>query len=268
MGGNGGQARCTSDAKPKPGKTGWHMKKMVKALLHSLGYDIRRIPRAITGIPDAEFYKPLFSPWLGYAEFKALRELAGPDTLVSPDRCYVLYTLTKQALGLGGDIWECGVYRGGTAALLAELVASGRDPRQKLHLFDTFQGMPETDPARDVHHRPGDFADTTLAVVRERVGHDDVTVYHEGLIPDTFAGLESSQIALAHVDVDIYKSVLDCCSFIVPRLVRGGFVIFDDYGFPTCPGARTAVDEYFENRPERPLVLPTGQAVVIKCSGP
>jgi O-methyltransferase len=32
----------------------------------------------------------------------------------------------------------------------------------------------------------------------------------------------------------------------------------------SCPGARQAVDEYFAARPEVPLVLPTGQAVVFR----
>ena len=39
-------------------------------------------------------------------------------------------------------------------------------------------------------------------------------------------------------------------------------MIFDDYGFPTCPGARQAVDEFFADKREVPFVLPTGQAVV------
>ena len=39
-------------------------------------------------------------------------------------------------------------------------------------------------------------------------------------------------------------------------------MVFDDYGFPTCPGAKAAVDEFFHGRKEVPLVLPTGQAVV------
>jgi len=50
-----------------------------------------------------------------------------------------------------------------------------------------------------------------------------------------------------------------------PQFSAGGF-FFDDYGFPTCPGARQAVDEFFADKPEVPLVLPTGQAIVIKCS--
>jgi O-methyltransferase len=41
-------------------------------------------------------------------------------------------------------------------------------------------------------------------------------------------------------------------------------MVFDDYGFKSCPGARAAVDEYFKERNAMPLVLNTGQAIVIK----
>jgi hypothetical protein len=55
--------------------------------------------------------------------------------------------------------------------------------------------------------------------------------YHSGLIPNTFAGLEDSAISFVHVDVDIYQAVMDCCRFAFPRLVIGGIIVFDDYGY-------------------------------------
>jgi O-methyltransferase len=211
---------------------------------------------------DAALYRPLFSPWLGAGEFQRYFNIAAPRTLVSADRCYVLYTLLRQAIHLQGDIWECGVYRGGTAAMMAALIADIA-PSKRIYLFDTFEGMPETDAQKDLHQK-GDFSDTSLDAVKAYVGHPELTVLRQGFIPDTFAGLESASIAFAHIDVDIYQSVLDCTRFIWPRLAVGGFVIFDDYGFPTCPGARSAVDEFFNSQRCKPLCLPTGQALVFK----
>lgn len=87
----------------------------------------------------------------------------------------------------------------------------------------------------------------------------------KGFIPDTFRGLELARITFAHVDLDIYRSILDSLDFIWPRLTLGGFIVFDDYGFPSCPGARAAVDEFFASSACIPLCLPTGQAVVFKA---
>jgi O-methyltransferase len=259
------------------------IKRIVRGCFRRLGYDIvaRRNgesvatiarcndelePKHLVGdgseIRDSEFYTPLFSPWNGYGTFADYYRLASPYTLVSADRCWLLYKLALQCLNLPGDFWECGVYKGGTARMLAQILydspAAGR-----LHLFDTFAGMPATDPARD-WHRAGDFSDTSVDAVRAHVGNDEIVRYHPGVIPRSFAGSESATISFAHIDVDIYQAVKHCCHFILPRLVVGGIMVFDDYGFPTCPGARQAVDEFFSGTPFVPLVVPTGQAVLFK----
>ena len=41
-------------------------------------------------------------------------------------------------------------------------------------------------------------------------------------------------------------------------------MLFDDYGFESCPGAKQAVDEFFRDKAEKPLVLPTAQAIIFK----
>ena len=239
------------------------LKQIVQSFIHKFGYEVNKIRSwPLPNIPDAELYQPLFSPWLSKGEFAHYYELAAPKTLVSIDRCYVLYTLLRQTVNIAGDIWECGVYKGGTAAMIAACLKD-RKPSKRLYLFDTFEGLPETDSNEDLH-RKGDFSDTTVEAVKHFVGYNDLCILRKGLIPETFIGLESTNIAFAHIDVDIYKSILDCLHFIWPRLSFGGIIVFDDYGFPSCPGARTAVDEFFSAQRCVPLCLPTGQAVVFK----
>lgn len=235
----------------------------VLAVLAKLRYLLTR-PLVPVGVPDRELYQPRFLPWLGGGDFERLYRLAEPRTLVARDRCYVLQTLLRQALHVLGNIWECGVYRGGTAAMFAAMLNEAASDK-RLFLFDTFGGMPETNPDKDLH-RQGDFADTSLDAVRAYVGQPERCVFRQGWIPETFRGLETERIAFAHIDVDIHQSVLDCLSFIWPRLSPGGFIVLDDYGFYSCPGARAAVDEFFAKRPAVPLCLATGQAVVFKST--
>lgn len=225
-------------------------------------------------IADGEFYRPLFNPWHGegYGEFAKYYKYAQEVSVVSPDRCYMLYALATQAANSRGGHWyECGVYKGGTATMLANLLNDKAvNTSSQLHLFDTFEGMPETDPEKDLHEQ-GDFADTSLEAVSEQVlKHlkDKTRIhFHKGFIPDTFASLEDHKISFAHIDVDIYKSIIDSCNFIYPRMQPGGFMVFDDYGFGSCPGARSSVDEFFSDKPEQVVVLPTGQAlVIISCN--
>jgi O-methyltransferase len=237
---------------------------IAKYVLGACGYELRmvRLPREEKfNIPDREFYQPLFSPWHA-AAFQKYFAIASPRSLVAADACFVLYTLLQQAMHVPGDVWECGVYRGGTAAMMSQGLRDAGSAK-KLLLFDTFAGMPESGNPVDTHVA-GDFGDVSLESVLEYIGGSDICVAIPGLIPQTFVGLEQAQIAMAHIDVVLYQATLDSIAFIWPRLSAGGFVVFDDYGFGSCPGARAAVDEFFADKTAVPLCLPTGQAIVFK----
>src|SRR5207248_10954330 len=113
--------------------------------------------------------------------------IAAPRTLVSRDSCYVLERLFRQTQPVAGDIFECGVYKGGTAALFRSLIEETTCAK-KLYLFDSFEGMPDTDPSKDWHNK-GDFSDTSIEEVRKFVGGSEICIFRKGFIPDTFAGL-------------------------------------------------------------------------------
>lgn len=226
--------------------------------------------------PNRELYQPFargwatFAPWLAEPHIRAMSERIhqrGLTSLVDTDRAWTLASAFRQTEALAGEIWEAGVYQGGSATLLRMLLEDalaqpGHRPT-KLRLFDSFAGLPGTNAGQDLHHG-GDFADTSLERVRETVGQRPWVEFHKGWIPDTFAGLEAAEIRLAHVDVDLHQSILDCCNFIYPRLVPGAWMIFDDYGLASCPGARAAVDFFFRGRPEAPFSLINGQCVVVR----
>ena len=88
---------------------------------------------------------------------------------------------------------------------------------------------------------------------------DDLVVFHEGWIPDRFGDVAETRFCFVHLDVDLFQPTRDSLGFFYPRMVDGGLIVCDDYGFETCPGARRAVDEFFADRPEPIGVhLPTG----------
>jgi hypothetical protein len=41
-------------------------------------------------------------------------------------------------------------------------------------------------------------------------------------------------------------------------------LLFDEYAFAPARGEKDAVDEFFADKPESPITLPTGQAMVLK----
>jgi predicted O-methyltransferase YrrM len=198
--------------------------------------------------------------WQDVEDFPALWPAASKRTLVDEARAHTLYQLARHASCLEGGFAEIGVYRGGTASLLAHVAdAKGRE----LHLFDTFEGMPETDVSRDLLGR-GDFADTSLSEVKRFLASYRSPVFHQGEFPKTAGPIEDKRFSLVHCDADIASSVEACCEFFYPRLVPGGVIIFDDYGFTSTPGAKATADAFFADKKEPVLHLVTAQAIAIK----
>ena len=147
-----------------------------------------------------------------------------------------------------GAIVEIGVYQGGSAYVLSLLA---EQQGRALHLFDTFNGMPESSEVDK--HQLGDFSDTSLEEVQRKVPR---AYYHVGMFPHTLPP-NLGQIAFAHIDCDQYESIKAVCLLLPSRMVTGGVLYFDDYG--CLEGATKAVDEFMPQR----IILNNGKAMVI-----
>ena len=149
-----------------------------------------------------------------------------------------------------GDVVECGVYRGGSAATMAR-VATHSPLNRTVWLFDSFQGMP---PVTEVDGPGAEDWVGALAYnprkvekLLRRTGSDMSRVrIVEGFFADTFPNVNIPQIALLNVDSDWYESVKICFEKFYDAVTPGGFVSIDDYG--SWPGCRLAVDEFFQKR--------------------
>lgn len=170
-----------------------------------------------------------------------------PQSLLSPN---ILNELMEEARRSPSGVFvEVGVYKGGSAAALAQVA---REQNRGLFLFDTFHGIPYQDAEKDFH-KVGDFSDTSLAEVQRAIPEAQCFA---GIFPETLpADLE--RVALAHIDCDQYESVRASAAALEPRMVPGSVMVFDDYD--VLPGARQAVRELFGDRIE---ISPQGKARV------
>lgn len=193
---------------------------------------------------------------------------AGIKSLLDPARFLALAVLVRLAAKNSlADLIELGVYKGGSAALTA-LVLRGAGLARTLHLCDTFEGMPETLDWE--FHKELDFADTSLEAVSAHLAKLDPQFrfrFHQGLFSETLPKLADRRFCFAHVDADLYESVRQACEFVYPRMEKGGFIVFDDYGASTCPGAKKAVAEFFADKLEKPThVASSAYGVRIGCA--
>lgn len=168
-------------------------------------------------------------------------------SLLTATKLEQLQTATASALDrCYGSMAEVGVYRGGSAKAMLE-VMSYLCKCRIMHLFDTFSGLPEPGP-RDAPGkcRAGQWAADVPVVSLARWA--DRVRFHVGLFPGTAVGLEDERFAVVHVDVDLEESVRACCEWFGSRMERGGIIVFDDYGSKDWRGVKPVVDSFFGRR--------------------
>ena len=166
--------------------------------------------------------------------------------------------------GIEGDIVECGVYRGGSAAILGYALRRLRIKRH-LWLFDSFQGLPKPsgpdgpDAARLEGDVVGDEANVRRLLRRNDAPMDRVHIIG-GWFRDTFPNAPVGRVALLHIDVDWYESYKACLDRFYDALEPGGVVILDDYEYKEFPGCKAALDEFIRARSLAIELKHTGRA--------
>lgn len=196
----------------------------------------------------------------------SLLEQVQPYTLCTRDRLENLATLCHylNAHEIPGDFVECGAYKGGSAAILSKFSAA-----RHLWLYDSFEGMPSTTEkdSEDAKVWVGQCVGTIAEVraVMNAVGtRESSYTIKPGWFETTFQQELPAQIALLHCDADWYDSVTLVLETFYPRIVPGGCVVLDDFGY--WEGCREAFYDFCHRHGEKPVLerIGTDQAFWIK----
>jgi O-methyltransferase len=192
--------------------------------------------------------------------------------MTSPERGYALHQAILHLVrhNIAGSIVEWGVWRGGSMMLAALTLIEASDTTRDLYLFDTFAGMvrpSSTDRRAEDEASAADlleeadrsthlWAVASLEEVRAAMTATNYPLervhFVQGRVEETVPKNAPEQIALLRLDTDWYESTKHELIHLTPRLVGGGILIIDDYGY--WVGVRKAVDEYLEEC-QRPILL-------------
>jgi O-methyltransferase len=200
-----------------------------------------------------------------YRIFNLCKELrSNQGMLLVQDDAWALYSAACECRKIPGDFAEVGVFRGGSARLLAE--AKGD---KELHLCDTFEGLPEvSDVDQSINiagfqwrFQKGQMA-SNMDEVKESLSKFVGIFFHSGIFPqDTACDIDNKKFSFVHLDVDTYRSMLNCIEWFYPRLNPGGCVFFHD--FQTAPGVKQAIREFMENKPEPIIEIGRSYAMIM-----
>ena len=206
-----------------------------------------------------------YAPWLSDEAFNEIYKIVKDNTLVDKYRCYELWQLVRECSKLNGALIEVGVWRGGSGCLIAKR-AEMLGIKDNVYLCDTFKGVVKAGD-KDSRYRGGEHADASKEIVEETINKLKLnnTKILVGTFPDETSRLINDQaFRFCHVDVDVYQSAKDITEWIWPKLIIGGMIVFDDYGFWGCEGVTRFVDEE-RNKKDRIVVQNlNGHAIVIK----
>ncbi|HEV2874512.1 MAG TPA: TylF/MycF/NovP-related O-methyltransferase [Thermoleophilaceae bacterium] len=199
-----------------------------------------------------------------------------PNTMLSGPRLINAYDAmeTIERERIEGAVVECGVWAGGGVGLMASVAKQYQNRRRVFHLFDSFEGLPQ--PSRkdvdvvdgfgeqhpELAPDDGDESNALVAIGACAAPLDEVhrlffdvlaidpqqVVIHKGWFQETVPAASGSigAVSVLRLDGDWYESTKICLEGLYDNVVKGGFVIIDDYGH--FVGCRKAVDEFFESR--------------------
>lgn len=196
---------------------------------------------------DSSKYSPVYRR---YKEF----------TMVSLKEYIECLSLVSQFRNIEGCVIECGVWKGGMIAGIADVLGKDR----QYYLFDSFEGLPdakEIDGAAAIEwqkdvNSPGyydnckaemDWAEKAM----KKSGAMKYTIV-KGWFNQTIPTYKLEQpIAILRLDGDWYESTMDCLEGFFDKVAKGGLIILDDYYI--WDGCARALHDFLSKykRPER-----------------
>jgi len=176
--------------------------------------------------------------------------------LLQPIEAAQLMLALEAVSKIPGDVAEVGSFEGVSAKLLA-----ATDRRRTLHIFDTFEGLPEPSEKDSAGFYSGQYR-ASEAEVKKYLQDFNVRIY-KGFFPSTAGPITDKMFAFVHLDVDLYDSTKACLEFFYPRMALGGIILTHDYAARE-EGVYRAFKDFFADKPEPVIELGGNQGMVVK----
>lgn len=249
---------------------GYYLWQLPRYFLHRGRLNLPLADVAACFNPLREFRRTVFTSFPlppGYQSALEQFEAVGIRFTIPPIRLQGVVGSWWVTRAIPGVVIECGSYRGATGLFLA-LLGRMHGISQKVLLLDTFAGAPRLS-CYDTGRQQGEFAlnGNPVRQIEQQarlLGIEDRVEIHQGLFADTFARLSGRELAFAfaHIDANLYQSTKEACAFTIPRMLKGGMVVFDDYNGVCDLGARLAIDEHLAPKAIRPSALAACSAYI------
>lgn len=148
--------------------------------------------------------------------------------LLEEEDIVILKKIVQDCDKLEGDMAEVGVFEGGSAKIISE------NSDKTLHLFDTFEGLPELGEYDDAKQFEKGMYTSTEKRVKEYV--KDAIIY-KGIFPETAV---EGIFSFVHIDPDLFEPTLAALEWFYPR-TTGVILIHDCF---SSSGVNRAINQF------------------------
>ncbi len=183
-----------------------------------------------------------------------------------PWRVYIVCLLADMVKRLDGDFVECGVNTGAYSRAVIDYV-NFPSLGKKFFLLDTFQGLvPEQITTEELKAGISTYVGSYKNVydqVVETFKSFPVKVIR-GPVPDTLPQCDAQKVCYLSIDMNVLAPEIAAANYFWDKLVSGGVMILDDYGFPSHIVQKNAFDVFAKERGVTILYIPTGQGIIFK----
>jgi O-methyltransferase len=179
-------------------------------------------------------------------------------------RAHTVMWASFHAKQLDGDFVECGVYRGFLSKSIMTYIDFANMPDRQFHLIDTYSGLvSELVTEEDSAAYRNDYEDCYEFVKQTFANFQNVNIVR-GSVPEILPSANISTVAYLSIDMNCTQPEVDALEYFWSRLVSGGVVVLDDYGFSGHEAQKAGADKFAESVGARVLTLPTGQGLILK----
>lgn len=181
-------------------------------------------------------------------------------------RAHVVQWAANHAKNLDGDFAECGVNRAFLSMSAMTFINFKSLKTKRFYLFDTYSGLvDDLVSSEDKAAYKNVYTDTYEFVIDTFKDWHNVIIV-KGIVPDTLATVTIDRLAYLSIDMNCAKPEAETLQYFWPKLVKGGVVILDDYGFSGHESQKKVADQFAASVGAMVLSLPTGQGILIKSS--
>lgn len=173
-------------------------------------------------------------------------------------------SLLQQEVDNNVEVAEAGVFEGDFARWINRYYLN-----RKLHLFDTFEGFVQKDIQEEnglSQAEAGDYANTTIEKVMEKMPYPDKVEIHKGYFPDTARDIKG-KFCFVNLDMDLYEPTYQGLLFFENKMVSNGVILVHDYFAENFKGPKKAVDRFIQEKNGKYQIYPIGDGISIAVVG-